>query len=190
MSESDNRVEKKFNLAALRMKPEADHGLAVKQIIQKIPVKKPGKQEFISVCPSEAYSVTVGLLELKDERQYYLVAPELHGQLPDIKPFQLVLGMNRQKQLFIWPIRLPDDSGRRDTWGTSAMEAADVAKTGWVKIVANMHAQAFDVYQAQGALSEPVWPEKSFEELLEMAFRGFIIDSEDHFVVKQLRGQI
>lgn len=190
MSESESKTEKKFNLAALRMKPEADHGLAVKQIIQKIPVKKPGKQEFISVCPNEAYSVTVGLLELKDEKQFYLVAPELHGQLSDIKPFQLVLGINRQKQLFIWPIRLPDDSGRRDTWGTSGMEAADEARRSWVKIVPNTHAQAYEVYQAQGALSDPAWPEKPFEELVEIAFKGFIIDSEDHFIIKQLRGQI
>lgn len=185
-----NELNKKFDLAAMRLTPGADQVIEAKKIIQKIPIKKPTKQEFVRVNPGESYTITVGLLELKEDKQFYLVVPELRGLLPDIAAFQLVLGMNRQKQLFIWPIRLPDSDGRPNPWSLSAMDAAEEAKTSWVKVVANMHAQAYEVYQAQATLSEPEWSDKSFEELLEIAFKGFIIDSEDHFVIKQLRGQI
>jgi hypothetical protein len=37
-------------------------------------------------------------------------------------------------------------------------------------------------------LPEPEWPETSFEELMQIAFRGRIINSLDHPVIRQLLG--
>ena len=49
---------------------------------------------------------------------------------------------------------------------------------------------AYRIYKAQGDLSEPSWPEQSFGDLLEIAFRECTIDSEKHLVVRRLRGLI
>ena len=35
---------------------------------------------------------------------------------------------------------------------------------------------------------EPEWPEQTFEELFHLAFRGQVIDSIDHPVIRQLKG--
>src|SRR5262245_37913934 len=42
-----------------------------------VPIRKPNKQEFIRVHPSEAYRLTsAALIDLQDERETFLVAPE------------------------------------------------------------------------------------------------------------------
>ena len=58
----------------------------------------------------------------------------------------------------------------------------------WTRITANMAIGAYEVFEAVGQLPEPVWPDKSFGEILEIAFRGRIIDSADHPVVQRLLG--
>jgi hypothetical protein len=53
-----------------------------------------------------------------------------------------------------------------------------------------MHVGAYDVFEAQGELPEPEWPEYDIGVLVEVAFRGKIINSLDHPVVQSLLGQI
>jgi hypothetical protein len=47
---------------------------------------------------------------------------------------------------------------------------------------------AYRFYYAEGQLPDPIWPDKSFEQILEIAFRDRIIKTEDHPVVRRLRG--
>ena len=49
---------------------------------------------------------------------------------------------------------------------------------------------AYRVRQAEGSLSEPRWPTKTFNELLTIAFADRIIMTEDHPVVRRLRGLV
>jgi hypothetical protein len=37
---------------------------------------------------------------------------------------------------------------------------------------------------------EPAWPKESFEELLKLGFADVIVDNEDHYYVRKLRGII
>jgi hypothetical protein len=46
----------------------------------------------------------------------------------------------------------------------------------------------YRIYYAQGELSEPEWPDKPLAEILQIAFRDRIVDSENHPVVRRLRG--
>ena len=59
--------------------------------------------------------------------------------------------INRQGVLFLWPIRLPGADGKLDDWSRSAMDAADEAKSRWVRITANMSLGAYDVAVASGS---------------------------------------
>jgi hypothetical protein len=34
----------------------------------------------------------------------------------------------------------------------------------------------------------PAWPTESFEQLLKIAFADLIVDNEDHYYVRRLRG--
>jgi hypothetical protein len=37
-------------------------------------------------------------------------------------------------------------------------------------------------------LSDPVWPDKPLPEIMQIAFRDRVVDSENHPVVRRLRG--
>jgi hypothetical protein len=63
------------------------------------------------------------------------------------------------------------------------------AETQWVRSVANKAVGGYDMLVAEAALSEPEWPDTSLDELIEIAFRGRIIQSPDHPVVAQLLGR-
>jgi hypothetical protein len=179
-----------FDLAGLRLSQNFHETLGVKKAVVTVPVRKPGRQDFIRVHPDPAFRLETAILNLKEEREAYLVSRELWPALAnEITPMVLVTVVNRQKVVSLWPIRLPGADGRLDDWNTSALDAAQMAQNGWVRIMANMSLGAYDVFEATGDIPEPEWPELSFEELLRIAFKGRFIDSLDHPVVQRLGGQ-
>jgi hypothetical protein len=65
-----------------------------------------------------------------------------------------------------------------------------MAKTKWMRLVANMSMGAYDLYEASDLLPEPEWPDLPFSEILRIAFKDKYIDEMDHPVLKRLRGEI
>jgi hypothetical protein len=61
------------DLEAFRLSPETST-VAVRQVIARVPVRKPGSQEFFRVHPDEPYRLDTGIIELRDDRETYLVA--------------------------------------------------------------------------------------------------------------------
>ena len=55
-------------------------------------------------------------------------------------------------------------------------------------MVADMALGAYRIHLAEGDLPDPLWPAKTLPELLKLAFKGRIVDSIDHPVVRRLRG--
>ena len=163
--------------------------VGVKKALLTIPVRKPGKQDFIRTHPDPAYWLETAVLELKDDRETYLVEPDLWSQLPgEIVPMVLITAINRQGVLFLWPIRLPMEDGRHNEWHRSALEAAKLAQTKWVRVVANMSLHGYDVFEATGSIPEPKWPDKGFEEILKTAFKDKFISDLNHPVMCRLQG--
>jgi hypothetical protein len=180
-----------FDPTRLRLSQNFAESVGVKKALLTIPVRKPGRQDFIRVHPDESYRLETAVLELKEERETYLVASELWPELAgEIVPKVLFTSLSRQGVLTLWPIRLPGEEGRHDEWNRSALEAAKIAQTRWIRLAANMALGAYEVYQAIGDLPAPEWPEVEFQEMLRIAFRDHFIDSLDHPVVRRLRGEL
>ena len=120
---------------------------------------------------------------MKEDRETYLIEPDLWQELPgEVVPKMLFGGMNRQGVFFLWPVRLPGSDGKLDEWNRSAMEAAQMATKGWVRVAANMSLGAYEVFQATAELPEPEWPEESFQQLLRIAFKDRFIRDLDRFL--------
>ena len=180
----------KFDPTNLRLSQDFASIAGVKKALITVPVRKPTRQEFVRVHPDEAYRLQTVVLELKEERETYLVSPNLWSELPgELVPKLLLLTMSRQNVLTIWPIRLPGEDGRIDSWSESAMTAAEMAKDSWVRVAANMSLSAYEVFQATGDLPDPVWPEKEFRDILGIAFKGRFIEDLDHPAIRRLRGE-
>ena len=177
-----------FDPARLRLDPAAEL-VGIKRVIANIPIRRPKRQEFIRVHPDPAYRVDTAILDLEEDGDSYMVAPELRAELGDeLKAVTLFTTINRAGGVFLWPVRLPDATGRRSPWAESARRGAELAMRSWMRISANRAAGEYDLFEAAAALPEPEWPELTFRELLRLAFREAMIDSIDHPAVRRLRG--
>ena len=181
-----------FDPASLRLSQDFAANLGVKKALVTVPVRKPDKAWFVRVHPDEGYSLQTCVIELKEDREIYLVAPALWPALagePTLSPRALFTAVNKQGVVFLWPVRLPGADGKLDSWSQSALEAARMARAGWVRVTANMSLGAYEVFQATGSLEGPQWPEASFRDLLHTAFKDRRIDALDHLVLRRLRGE-
>jgi hypothetical protein len=179
-----------FDPANLRLSQSFVETAGVKKLLSVVPVRKPSPQDFVRTHPSPEYRDNFPIVELKDEREEYIVTaglvPELNGEFVTKTLF---LAINRQATLFFWPVRLPAPDGKMLDWWRTSREAAELAMKKWVRVKANMNLGAYDIYEAQSTMSDPEWPKEGFWDLIKIAFRDHLITSMDHPVIKRLRGQ-
>lgn len=178
------------NLEKLRLSQDFEADVGVRKLLTTVPVRKPGGQEFVRVHPDEDYRLPTMVLDLKGDREMYLVASELWSQLADeLKPVTLYTAVTRQGVVFLWPVKLPGDDGRLDEWNRSAHEAARIASQRWVRVRANMSLGAYEVFEATGDLPAPRWPDTDLTTLITTAFKARHIDTIEHTVIKRLLGE-
>jgi hypothetical protein len=183
-----------INLDDIREDAEGDLGFNKPLTVL---AQKPNKTWWFRVNPDPAYQLNAYLLELKADRDtVFLVAKPLGRALANdtegnkettLSLRKLVTAINTQGIVFLWPLRLPDPSGRDDKWGARALEAAYQATKQWTRLQPDMTAGTYQITQATAPILEPVWPEKSLSELLNLAFKGDkYITSVDHPILKKL----
>ena len=178
-----------FDLSSLRLNPSFLETAGVKKLIKTVPVRKPGKQDFIRVRPEPEYRENFAMIDLKDEREEYLVRPEVMQELAGEVVFKTVFtAINRQGVVFLWPIRLPAPDDRKSEWPRSQRVGAELAMKQWVRTRPNMSLGAYEHTIAESVMADPVWPDLSYQELVRIAFGDRMITSIDHPVVKRLRG--
>jgi hypothetical protein len=178
------------DLSALRMDQSFADSVGVKKLLLTVPIRKPHAQEFVRTHP-EFRLPGAPVIELKDDRETFLLKPNVAEMLPstDFKLRDLFLTISRQGVLFVWAVPVPtaDGRGRSNAWHTTGRDAAVLATTQWVRISANMALGAYDVSVATVKLPEPEWPtDKSFSDILRIAFRDRVIETVDHPVIQRL----
>ena len=187
---SDKAVDP-FNPENLRLSQDFGATLGVKKVLTTVRCDKPNRQVFCRVRPGEEWRLDTGIFEDKVNRgERYLVDRDLWGELAgEIVPATLLTAVTKQNDLFLWPIKLPGPDGRSNEWNDSALAAARLAETRWVRMAANMQAGPYDVFEACGELADPVWPDLTFPEILRLAFKDRFIQDLDRAVLKALRGE-
>jgi hypothetical protein len=180
------------NLDKLRLTPDASAFSTTKHLLH-VPVRKPRPSEFFRVNPDAGMSLTTIAYRDEIEREHYLVLPDAQDLLVGFsRPVNIVTCISRQGTIFLWPVPMPNEDGGRgnNAWQITARAAAELAISQWVRMQADMAAGCYQVVTAVAALSEPVWPQKSFAELLRLGFSKRIISSPDHPVIRQLLGMV
>jgi hypothetical protein len=178
-----------FDLASLRLNQSFLETAGVKKLLTTVPARRPSAQDFVRVHPSPEYRENFAMIDLKDDREDFLVRPELLPDLAGEVVYKtLFTAINRQGVVFLWPIRLPAPDERKSEWARSAREAAEIAMGKWIRLKANMSLGAYEVTVAESVMAEPVWPELSFQELVRIGYRDRMVTTLDHAVVKRLRG--
>ena len=180
-----------LNLSAISLPQNYGAIAGVKKVLTTVPVRRPGNQSFFQVRPGEDWRIQAAILQIKDDSDCFLVMPNLLYEVgQEVRPKQLYMAMGRDGNPFFWPVNLPGEDGRLDTWSQSAHAAAQIAEKAWIRLVSNRSFGAYEVMQAAGNLEGPEWPELSFQELVNLAFKDKVIDRLDHPVLRRLRGEL
>ena len=187
MTEETSKKNDTADFSRFRLSQNFGIVSGVRKKLTTVPVRKPNKTQFVRVHP--ANKMDTMLLRYGDNGEdLYLIDPDVMQQVEDLaKNYRLMEAIDRQNNVFIWPVAIPDD-GRPLNWHLSALEAANNAELEWTRMQANMALGAYDIFAAEQDLGGPEWPELSMNELLEIAFKNKIIDRPDHLVLLQLRG--
>jgi len=180
-----------FDVKRLQLSQDFASRVGVKKLLNRVPCRKPRKQEFVRVRIGAEWQLETLVFEDELERETYLVAEEfMPDLLEQIRPVCLRVAINKQDDPFFWALKLPGADGRSNPWAESAIDAAKCAEKNWVRISASMSAGAYEVYQATGDLAEPTWPDVSLRDLLELSFKNRYINAEDHPAIKKMRGEV
>ena len=141
------------NLDALRLSPDAAAVAGTIEILSHVPIRKPNRHEFVRTPSDPAMWFGTGVFIDKQEMETFMIAPNMREALVgEMKPVLLVLTMTRQGVLLLWPLALPTEGQRHNGWAETAREAAELAKTRWVRLAADMGLGGYRVYQAEGAI--------------------------------------
>ena len=190
-SPQKNVSSSNLDLQSLRLPANYGATMGVKKLLTNVPVRKPRKPQFFRTHPSADMTFDGMLLQQKEKEESYLVVPGVAQQISElVQPVDLFAAIDRNNNVFLIPVPMPGESGVRNPWHESLFQAVEHSKQNWIRINANMHMGGYDVFEAQISLSEPDWPHHTIDNLVEVAFRGKIIQSLDHPVVQSLLGRV
>ena len=119
-----------------------------------------------------------------------MVTPEIASLIvQDIKLVVLRLTIDRQGNLSLWPVPPEPEAGEENTWNNSQRIAASLAEQHWIRLTSNRATGSYEPLKAQGEIPEPVWPDKTLDEILAIAFGdAHIIEDRDHPALQRLWG--
>jgi|GEM_PF-2535739 len=158
------------------------------KIIMNIPADKPRKHTYFRVHPDPGMQIDTYILENpEDKEKPYLVAPALRADLfSEILLVRFYTTIDRQGKIGLLKVRLPGDDGR---WYSSHQErdlAANIAMGSWIRLVWN--SGSYEILKAGGDLGDPVWPNMTLHQLINIVFRDRYITNIDHPMIRALRG--
>jgi hypothetical protein len=161
------------------------------ELLTRCPARKPRRTEFIRMHRDPSMRFQGFVYSDRDEGEdMYWVDPGLVREFDEgmVKSAVLTLTISRKGILFMWPLIIPGDAkslGR--SWHETAWKAAEEAKEKWVRVAADRRLSGYRIHVAVGEFPEPTWPDRPFNELLELAFEGRNINSIDHQILRDLR---
>jgi hypothetical protein len=181
-----------FNIGQFRLNQSLVPHAGGQNRVRTIPVRKASKESWFRTHRDEAFRLSSMVIELKEKGETYLVAkalwPDLTGESTFVGKL-LVPTLTRQGDLLLWPIRLPGEDGKLDDWNASAMEAAALAQDKWVRMSANRSLGAYEIIEGPEPQPEANWPKLGLDAIVRIAFKGRIIETLEHPVIRQLRGE-
>lgn len=177
------------DMAKLRAAEEAPLIDTVEHLVN-VAVRKPKPGEFFRVHPDPEMSLRITIYENREDQSIYYVEPPARPLLAELlRVALLVTCINQAGVIFLWAIKLADDNrGGGRAWSESAMRAALLGKDKWVRLIGEIGNGAYRVFSAKGELPEPIWPDRSLQDYLVVAFEGRIIDDPEHDVIRRLQG--
>ena len=126
-----------------------------------------------------------------EEEDWLLVDAAVEDELADVGTmYELVLCRTANGGYFLWRLKVEEPGGRVDGYTESAREALEEhAGRRWIKLKGDRRSRAYEVNKGS-EVAAIRWPEFGIDELVRRAFKGRVVASEDHELIRRLRGDI
>jgi hypothetical protein len=180
-----------FAIENLRLPQNFIETAGVRKLLTTVHVRRPHPHDFNRVHPDPEFRANLAIIKMRDERdEIYLLTPAMAAALPgEFVMATVFTAINRQGNVFLWPVPLPAPDGRVNLWHRSAADAAEMMMTRWIRIKANMSNGAYDTWEAQNLIADPAWPpDLKYQELLRIGYRDKLVTMQEHPLVKRLHG--
>lgn len=167
-----------------------DDEIAVEKVLLAVPVRKPRPGDFFRVHPDPDLSAVIKVFK-SDDGETYLVNPavqDIFGQ--QVVTVRLFYCFSRYGGPFLWPVRVPVNGEKDNSYWETARAAAAKAIDDWHRIETNLVAKNYVAVRARGTIPAPAWPELPYPDILQLAFKNAVINNPDHSVVKSFLGEI
>jgi hypothetical protein len=173
-----------------KLRSEATLTVRKREVLTVVEVGKPDPDSYFRVHPDPAMQLQCAIYKPKDrDTGTFFITKQMreHPLLIDkARVVLLVVTYSWPKRIVgLWPVPI-DITGRGNSWWMSAWAAHEMAKTLWTQMQAGT--DHYNVFQAEGELPEPQWPDATLTELLKKGFADKIIDSDDVAIMRRLRG--
>jgi hypothetical protein len=180
-----------LDLERFRIDQDFATHVQTRKIAVSIPLRRPDRQHWIWIHPGLDWRASVAVLDDKANQRTYIVEPAIVPEVTaDVVPKLLVTYATRQGTTGLWPIRLPDEAGRLDTYNESALTIIEQYPRRWIRVLTNQIDRCYEVLETPSVEQPaPKWPEGGFKELFSKAFKGRVINDINHSVLKALRGE-
>ncbi|HEY1861408.1 MAG TPA: hypothetical protein VGG61_13695 [Gemmataceae bacterium] len=157
--------------------------------------ERPPKGVFFTVMPETTKPwenrKLFWVLEIKD-RDPYIVMPEIADQKKSdedvLRPVLLVRYVTMAGEEGLWPIKINPPDGKANQWNTSAKNIMEIVANGtpekpgpkWVRIISKGGQYRHQVSGKTMEDTPPQFSDRTYDELVAIAFEGRVIDSLDH----------
>jgi hypothetical protein len=180
---------KKF--AEMRRDPKSAMAPVSKRLTS-IPARTPHKNWFVRTSTNPNHQGTLTLFWDKGgDGLPYLVDPACHDFLEGVRSNYCVLSITRQGLLFLWCGPLENEEGEWNSWHASAHDMKSEAAGSWISIRANKQMGGYDLIEPVAAYPDPKFPDSlTWHEIINLAFRRHLIETEDHPVIKRILGAV
>jgi hypothetical protein len=153
-------------------------------------------RDFIRVHPDPDYSLITRVLETK--REFYLIDPAIYpilkAKISDFEAQTRVVMLvpyrvRETGQLCMWPLKMESEFSVGDnSYNRSAFRCAQEGRHWWVRVTTDMKRDEFVFFPAEADYGMPTWPDKTIDELVEIAAKVDLIDNENHQIIRNMRG--
>ena len=199
------KKEPKFELKDVEVEEDFDDNLEGIVSWKTIELQKPDKDDWFRLYPPDTTkgfsSFTKGIItvqkDARNNKKTFLIMGKKDFRfkaMKDLKPSTrtiLCYGITSTKMPFIWNVNFNPDHEMK--WHTTSLECAKDACTQSMKIVADKPNETNTVIKAP---NQHLFPKMdmtkfpSYEEAIEMAFKGRIIFDETHYAYQKAIGLI
>ena len=110
MSDENKKKPTTADFSRFRLSQNFGSVSGVRKKLTTVPVRKPNKTQFVRVH-SENKLDTMLLKYGDNGEDLYLVDPDVMQEVEDLaKPYRLSQAIDRQNNVFFWPLAIPDDT--------------------------------------------------------------------------------